>query len=88
MMVLIGIPSGPVAFLGFKDLMILLISSTLASGNSKVWFLLWTSLILEMLGWFLYYFITLSMVSRSFSAREEFPKLSGAFPDDFSTIFM
>ena len=51
-MILMGMPSGPVAFLGSKDLIILFISSTFASVNSNVKFLFWLFLILEMLGWF------------------------------------
>ena len=47
-----GIPSGPVAFLGFKDFMIRLISSTVGFGKSKEIEFIEHSLILIMLGWF------------------------------------
>ena len=49
----IGIPSGPAAFLGFKDFMIRLISSTVGFGKSKGIEFIEHSLILIMLGWFL-----------------------------------
>ena len=49
----IGIPSGPVAFLRFKDFMILLISSTVGLGNSNGIKFFEDSLNLIMLGWFL-----------------------------------
>ena len=53
LMAFIGMPSGPVAFLGFKDFIIKLISTAVGFGKSKQVKLLEHSLILIMLGWFL-----------------------------------
>ena len=50
--IFIGIPSGPVAFLGSKDLMIEFISFTVGSGKSKGFEVVKLFLILIMLGWF------------------------------------
>ena len=47
-----GILSDPVAFLGFKDLIILFISSNFAVGKSKFRVSFWLYLIFEKLGWF------------------------------------
>ena len=56
-MTFIGIRSGPVALFGFNFLIILLISSVVASGNSKEVLFMPSSLILVILGWSLYLLI-------------------------------
>ena len=53
LMAFMGMPSGHVAFLGFKDFIIKLISAAVGFGKSKRVKFLEHSLILIMLGWFL-----------------------------------
>ena len=53
-MTLFGMWSGPVVLFGFNFLIILLISSVVASGNSKEVFFMLRSLVLVILGWSLY----------------------------------
>ena len=53
LMVFIGMPSGPVVFLEFKDFIIKLISAAVGFGKPKQVKFLEHSLILIMLGWFL-----------------------------------
>ena len=57
-MTFIEIQSEPVALLGFNFLIFLLISSVVASGNVKEVLFMPSSLILIILGWSLYVFIT------------------------------
>ena len=65
LMTFIGIRSGPVALFGFNFLIVLLISSVVASGNWKEVLFTPRSLILVKLGWSLYLLITSRTVDLS-----------------------
>ena len=82
-----GIPSGPVAFLGFKDLIILLISSLFAKGIEKGSKLSGRfSFILIMQGWSLYFIMISYTVFTSTEGVEGSPKYTGALSVVFSTM--
>ena len=76
-----GIQSGYVAFLGFKDFMIKLISSTVGLGKSNRDNVLKFSLILIKLGWFLWHRMVFWTVYSSWSEFDGFPTDSGTDPD-------
>ena len=57
-------------------------------GKSKFRVSFWLHLIFETFGWFSHCFNILFTVSSSFSGKEESPRLSGALPDVFSTIYI
>ena len=87
-MIFIGIRSGPEALFGFNFLLILLISSAVASGNSKEVLFMRRSLILVILGWPLYLFIISITVDLSKLGFSGLPIQFGASPEVLSTLFL
>ena len=77
---LAGIPSGPVALFGSKDLIILLISLVVGFGRSNLVSALKTLFIFWMLGWLLYTEIISLTVSSSLEAFKQSPSAEGFFP--------
>ena len=83
-MTFVEIRSGPVALFGFNFLIVLLISSVVASGNPKEVLFMPSSLILVILGWSLYLFITSRTVDLSKFGFSGLPIQFRASPEVFS----
>ena len=84
----IGTRSGPAALFGFNFLLIWLISSVVASGNSKEVLFMPRFLILVILGWPLYLFIVSITVDLSKFGFSGLPIQFGASPEVLSTLFL